>query len=126
MSRRTPASCAQSIAGCTSERSAGERVVTHAPIVTLDHSGAVRIRLQRPHAQELQLGLLELPALVAEIVRVLPRDAHGIALIDQIVAAARAHRPRDRTNAERQRRFRQRRRAQRMRAETTGNERPPA
>jgi hypothetical protein len=54
--------------------------VTHAPIVTLDHSGAVRIRLQRPHAQELQLGLLELPALVAEIVRVLPRDAHGIAL----------------------------------------------
>ena len=100
--------------------------MTHPPIVTLDHSGAIRIRLQRPHAQELQLRLLELPALVAEIVRVLPRDAYGIALIDLIVAAARGHRPRDRTNAERQRRFRQGRRAQRMRAETTGNERPPA
>ena len=100
--------------------------MTHAPIVTLDHSGAVRIRLQRPHAQELQLGLLELPALVAEIVRVLPRDTHGIALIDQIVAAARAHRARDRTNAKRQRRFRQRHRAQHVRAEKTGKVQPPA
>ena len=100
--------------------------MTHAPIVTLDHSGAVRIRLQRPHAQELQLSRLELPALVAEIVRVLPRDAYGIALIDQIVAAARTHRPRDRTNAERQRRFRQRRRARQRGAHRSVEETTPA
>ncbi len=48
-------------------------------------------------------------ALVIEIVKAVPRDVHGAALIDQIIAAARARRFRDPTNAERQRRFRQRR-----------------
>ena len=46
--------------------------MTDKPIVTLDHSGAVHVRLQRPCSQEFQLSLLELPALVAEIARVLP------------------------------------------------------
>jgi hypothetical protein len=99
--------------------------VTDKPIVTLDHSGAVRVRLQRPYSQEFQLRLFEVPALVAEIVTVLPRNTHSVNLIDQIVAAARAHRPRDRTNAERQRRFRQRRRAQRLNAASIGKESMP-
>jgi hypothetical protein len=98
--------------------------VTDTPIVTLDHSGAVRIRLQRPYSQEFQLSLLELPALVAEIAML--RNVHGVALIDQIIVAARAHRRCDRTNAERQRRFRQRRRAQQVRADRTGKEKMPA
>ena len=48
------------------------------------------------------------------------------AVIDQIIAAARARRPRDRTNAERRRRFRQRRRVQRLRADSIGKENTPA
>jgi hypothetical protein len=100
--------------------------VTDTPIITLNHNGAIAIRLQRPYSQEFQLSLLELPALVAEIARVLPRDAHGVALIDQIIAVARMHRPRDLTNAERQRRFRQRRRAQQLRADRTSKESSPA
>ena len=100
--------------------------MTDTPIVTLDHSGAVRVRLQRPYSQEFQLRLFELPPLLAEIVRLLPRNAHGVALIDQIIAAARAHRSQDRTNAERQRRFRHRRRAQQLRADRTGKEKAPA
>jgi hypothetical protein len=52
----------------------------------------------------------------------IPQDASGAALLDQIIAAARARRPRDRTNADRQRRFRQRRRAQQLRADRTGKE----
>lgn len=100
--------------------------MTDTPIISLNHNGAIAIRLQRPCSQEFQLSLLELPALVAEIARVLPRDAHGVALIDQIIAAARAHRPRDLTSAERQRRFRQRRRAQQPRTDRTGKESTPA
>ena len=70
--------------------------------------------------------LAALPALVAEIVRVLPPNAHSAAVIDQIIAAARARRPRDRTNAERQRRFLQRRRVQHLSADSIGKENAPA
>ena len=69
--------------------------------------------------------LAALPALVAEIVRVLPPNAHSAAVIDQIIAAARARRPRDRTNAERQRRL-QRRRVQHLSADSIGKENAPA
>ena len=68
----------------------------------------------------------DLPALVGEIVKLVPRGEHGAALIDQIIGAIRAQRPRDRTNAERQRRFRQRRRAQQPRAGSIGKESTPA
>jgi hypothetical protein len=72
-----------------------------APFIVLPECGGkIHIRCRRPYPQEFQLRLLEVPALVAEIVGVLPRDAHSIALIDQIMAAVRAHRPCDRTNAE--------------------------
>jgi hypothetical protein len=67
----------------------------------------------------------QISALVAELIKVVPRDAYGAALLDQIIAAARARRPRDRTNAERQRRFRQRRRAQRLNADKIGKESMP-
>ena len=50
----------------------------------------------------------------------------ALAVIDQIIAAARARRPRDRTNAERQRRFRQRRRVQHLGADSIGKESMPA
>jgi hypothetical protein len=93
--------------------------------VILEHSGALRIRVWRPYSREIQIQLPEVPALVAEIVKVVPRDAHGAALIDQIIAATRAHRPRDRTNAERQRRFRQRHRARRLHTESIGKESTP-
>ena len=65
--------------------------MTDTPIISLNHNGAIAIRLQRSCPQEFQLSLLEVPALVAEIARVLPRDAHGV--IDQIIAAARASTP---------------------------------
>jgi hypothetical protein len=98
-----------------------------APFIVLQECGGkLHIRCRRPYPQEFQLRLLEVPVLVAEIVGVLPRDAHSIALIDQIMAAVRAHRPRDRTNAERQRRFRQRRRAEQLRASRTSKEGTPA
>ncbi|MGO9363304.1 MAG: hypothetical protein ACLP02_07555 [Rhodomicrobium sp.] len=92
----------------------------------LEYSGALRTRLRRPYSQEFQIRLPEVPALVAEIIRLVPRDAHGAAVIDQIIAAARARRPRDRTNAERQRRFRQRRRVQHLGADSIGKENTPA
>ena len=97
--------------------------MTDTPIISLNHNGAIAIRLQRPCSQEFHLSLLESPALVAEIARVLPRNAHGVALI---IAAARAHRPRDLTSAERQRRFRHRRRVQQPRTDRTGKESTPA
>ena len=93
--------------------------MTGAARVILDRSGALRISVWRPYSQEVQIRLPDLPALIGEIVKVVPRDEHGVALIDQIIAAARAHRRHDRTNAERQRRFRQRRRAQHLRADRT-------
>jgi len=80
-------------------------------IVLQGCDGKLRIRRRQPSSQELQISLVEVLPLVTEIVKAVPRDAHGAALIEQIIAAARTHRPRDRTNAERQRRFRQRRRA---------------
>jgi hypothetical protein len=86
-----------------------------APLIVQEYGGKLNIRCRRPYPQEFQISLLEAPALIAEIVKAVPYDAHGAALIDQMIAAARARRPHDRTNAERQRRFRQRRRAQRQR-----------
>ena len=100
--------------------------MTGAARVILDRSGALRISVWRPYSQEVQIRLPDLPALIGEIIKVVPRDEHGVALIDQIIAAARAHRRHDRTNAERQRRFRQRRRTQHLRAGNTGKESTPA
>ena len=100
--------------------------MTVIPIVILEQSGALRISVWRPYSQEIEIRLPDVPALISEIVKVVPRDEHGVALIDQIIAAARAHRRHDRTNAERQRRFRQRRRAQHLRAGNTGKESTPA
>ena len=85
------------------------------PFILRECGGKLHIRCRRPYPQEFQISLLEVPALIAEIVKAVSHDVHGAALIDQIPGAARARRPRDRTNAERQRRFRQRRRARRQR-----------
>jgi hypothetical protein len=97
-----------------------------APFTVQEGDGKLFIRCRRPYPQEFQVRLLEVPALVAEIVNALPGDVYGLALADQIVAAARARRPRDRTNAERQRRFRQRRRARQRGAHRGVEETTPA
>jgi hypothetical protein len=77
----------------------------------VQYRDALGIRTRGSHPQEIRIRLSDLGALIAEIIDAVPRDAEGTALIDQIITAARLRRPRDRTNAERQRRFRQRRRA---------------
>jgi hypothetical protein len=100
--------------------------MTDTAFVILQYYDALGIRTRGSYPQEIRIRLSEVPALVAEIIRRVPRDAHGAALIDQIIAAARARRPSDRANAERQRRFRQRRRAQQLRADRTGKEKIPA
>ena len=67
---------------------------------------ALRNRLRRPHSQKLQIRLPELPAQVAEVTMVVPRDAHGAALIDQIIVCRTRAAPgqsRCRTPAPRQR-----------------------
>ena len=99
--------------------------MTDTGFVILQYHDALGIRIRGAYPQEIRVRLSDVPALIAEIIRVVPRDAHGAALIDQIIAAARARRPRDHTNAERQRRFRQRQRA-RPRADSIGKEITPA
>ena len=98
--------------------------MTDTAFVIVECYDALIIRTRGSYPQEIRIRLGEVPALVTDIIRVLPRDEHG-AVIDQIIAAARARRPRDRTNAERQRRFRQRRRAQHVHAKTIGKESTP-
>jgi hypothetical protein len=100
--------------------------MTDSPFVILRSYGALAIRTRGSYPQELRIRAPEISALIAELINVVPRDASGAALLDQIIAAARARRPHDRTNAERQRRFRQRRRAQHLRADRTGKESTPA
>ncbi len=80
--------------------------MTDNAFVIVQYYDALGIRTRGSYPQEIRIRLAEVPALVTEIIRVVPRDEHGTALVDQIITAARAHRPRDRTNAERQRRFR--------------------
>jgi len=85
--------------------------MTDTAFVVVQYYDALGIRSRGSHSQEIRIRLADVSALVTHIIRALPRDAHGTAVIDQIIVAARARRPRDPTNAERQRRFRQRRRA---------------
>jgi hypothetical protein len=99
--------------------------MTDTAFVIVECYDALIIRTRGSYPQEIRIRLGEVPALVTDIIRVLPRDKHGAAVIDQVIAAARARRPRDRTNAERQRRFRQRRRAQHVHAKTIGKESTP-
>jgi hypothetical protein len=100
--------------------------VTDSPFIITPYYDALGIRSRGSYQQEIRIGLADLSALVTDIMKALPRDAHGAAVIDQIIGAARASRPRDRTNAERQRRFRQRRRARRLNVCTVGKESAPA
>ncbi len=100
--------------------------MTDTGFVILKYYDELGIRTRGSYPQEIRIRLPEVPALVAEIIRVVPRDAPSAAVIDQIIAAARARRPRDRTNAERQRRFRQRRRVQHLGADSIGKENTPA
>jgi hypothetical protein len=102
-----------------------QHVMSDTPIVIIEHSDALGIRLGR-QSREFQIRLSEVPALFEEIIKVMGRQAHGAALIDRIIAAARARRPRDRTNAERQRRFRQRRGVQHLITDGIGKENTPA
>jgi len=91
--------------------------MTDTAFVIVQYYDALGIRTRGSHLQELRIRTSEISALVAKLIRLVPRDASGAALLDQIIAAARARRSRDRTNAERQRRFRQRRFRQRRRAQ---------
>jgi hypothetical protein len=93
--------------------------------VEFEHCGEFRVRVRRPYSQEFKISLVDAPALIMAIINAAPRDAHGAALIDQIIVAIRAPRPRDRTNAERQRRFRQRAAHSGLNAASIGKESMP-
>ena len=99
--------------------------MTDTAFVIVQYYDALGIRTRGSHLQELRIRTSEISALVAKLIRLVPRDASGAALLDQIIAAARARRSRDRTNAERQRRFRQRRRAQRRNVDNVGKDNMP-
>ena len=99
--------------------------MTDTAFVTVQYYDALGIRTRGSYPPELRTRTSEISVLVAELIKVVPRDASGAALLDQIIAAARARRSRDRTNAERQRRFRQRRRAQRLNVDNVGKENMP-
>ena len=81
------------------------------PIIIVEYD-ALRIRLRRSHLEKLQIRLPELPTRVAEITMVVPRDAHGAALIGD-------------HDAERQRPVSERRRP-RLRADCIVKESTPA
>jgi hypothetical protein len=83
--------------------------MTDTAFVIVRYYDALGIRTRGSYPQEIRIRMSEIPTLVTEIIKDVPRDAPGAALLDQIIAAARARRSRDPTNAERQRRFRQRR-----------------
>ena len=100
--------------------------MTDTAFVIVRYHDALGIRTRGSYPQEIRIRLSELPALVVEIIRAVPRDTHGATLLDQIIAAARARRPRDCTNAERQRRFRERRRAQQRGAHSSVKKTTPA
>ena len=99
--------------------------MTDTAFVTVQYYDALGIRTRGSYPQELRIRMSEISALVAELIKVVPRDASGAAF-DQIIAAARARRPRDRTNAERQRRFRERRHAQQPGAHSSVKKTTPA
>ena len=99
--------------------------MTDTAFVIVQYYDALGIRTRGSHLQELRIRTSEISALVAKLIRLVPRDASGAALLDQIIAAARARRSRDRTNAERQRRFRQRRRAQRRNVDNVRKDNMP-
>jgi hypothetical protein len=63
-----------------------------------------------PALAGIQNFVTDAPALIVAIINAVPRDAPGTSVLFQIIAVVRARRRRDRTNADRQRRFRQRRR----------------
>ena len=99
--------------------------MTDTRFIMMQYCDALGIRTRGSYPQELRIRMSEISALVAELIKVVPRDASGAALLDQIISAACARRSRDRTNAERQRRFRQRRRAQRRNVDNVGKENMP-
>ena len=100
--------------------------MTETAFIIVQYYDALGIRTRGSYPQELRIRMSEISALVAELIKVVPRDASGAALLDQIIAAARARRPRDRTNAERQRRFRERRHAQQPGAHSSVKKTTPA
>jgi hypothetical protein len=99
--------------------------MTDTGFMIMQYYDSLGIRTRGSYPQELRVHMSQISALIAELIKAVPRDASGAALLDQIIGAARARRPRDRTNAERQRRFRQRRRAQRLNADKIGKESMP-
>jgi hypothetical protein len=99
--------------------------VTDTGFMIMQYYDSLGIRTRGSYPQELRIRMSQISALVAELIKVVPCDASGAALLDQIIAAARARRRHDRTNAERQRRFRQRRRAQRLNADKLSKESTP-
>jgi hypothetical protein len=99
--------------------------MTDTAFAVVQYQDTLGIRTRRPHPQEIRVRPSDLPALIAEIIGAVPRDAQGATLIDQIIAAAervvRAGR-----SAERQRQFRQRRRARQRGAHSSVKETTPA
>jgi hypothetical protein len=83
--------------------------MTDGAFIIVNYYDALGIRTRGSYPQELRIRMSEIPALIRELIQVVPRDAPGAAILDQIIISARAQRSRDPTNVERQRRFRQRR-----------------
>ena len=99
--------------------------MTDTGFMMVQYHDALGIRIRGSYPQEIRVRLSDLSSLIAEIIGAMPRNAHGAALINQIIAAARARCPRDQ-NAERQRRFRQRRRDRQRGAHRGVEETTPA
>ena len=56
--------------------------------VEFEHCGEFRVR--GPYSQQFKISLANAPALIVAIINAVPRHAHAPAVIDQIIAAARA------------------------------------
>ncbi len=100
--------------------------MTDTAFVIVQHCDTICIRSVGSYPQEIRVRLSDLTDFINKILSFVPRDAHGAVVFDQIIAAARAHRPRDRTNADRQRRFRQRCRARQREARSSVRGTAPA
>jgi hypothetical protein len=100
--------------------------MTDGGFVIVQYDDAIGIQAQDFGPLELRVRLSEVPTFISQIIGAVSRDTKGGMLIDEIVAAARARRPSDRTNAERQRRFRQRRGTRQQRANRGSEEITPS
>ena len=72
--------------------------MTNSPFVIVQYyGGGLGICTRGSYPQELRIRASDTSVLITKLIEFVPRDASGTALLDQIITAARARRPRDRT-----------------------------